>query len=126
MSVELTKTEVLEKNKIAIKVCDQSIDRLNNLIDGGLLSADGNKALKQKNRAQGEKELLQTVNAHLRAAGTKVSPMNQSTVDELNDLGNKLDEKIRNNLIINATIDFITSALNDAKKLREIVEAHQG
>ena len=124
MSVQLTKTEVIEKNKIAIKACDQSIARLNDLIDEGLFTEEELKCLTQKNRAKTEKQLLQTVNAHLKAAGTTVKPMNQNTVDKLNDLGNKLDEKIRNNLIINATIDFITSVLDETEKLRDIVKAH--
>ena len=55
-----------------------------------------------------------------------VKPMADNVVKELNDLGNRLDQQIRNDLIANATIDFITSVLKDVNRFRNIVDAHQG
>ena len=39
--------------------------------------------------------------------------------------GNRLDQQIKNDLIANATIDFITSVLSDVSRLRAITDAHK-
>lgn len=39
--------------------------------------------------------------------------MPDNIAKELDDIGNRLDQQIRNDLIANATIDFITSVLSD-------------
>ncbi|MGH9970437.1 MAG: hypothetical protein ACREBG_21970 [Pyrinomonadaceae bacterium] len=124
MSVQFSKAAVIEKNKTAIEACNQSIDRLEKIV--GLPTSKETERLIQLSRAKNERTQLRAVNAHLKAAGTTVKPMDDAIASELNDLGNRLDQKIRNNLIINATIDFITSVLGDVNKLRGIVAGHQG
>ena len=126
MPVPFSKSAVIEKNKIAIDACDQSIDRLRTLGEEFLLPNLEQKRKIQVDRATNERTNLKQINAHLRAAGTVVRPMADNVAKELNDLGNRLDQQIRDDLIANATIDFITSVLKDVSKLRTIVDAHQG
>ena len=122
MSVQFSNEEVIQKNKTAIDACDQAIARLKTLGEEGLFPDDENDRLIQLSRATNERTQLRQVNAHLAAAETTVQPMDDAVANELNDLGNRLDEKIRNDLIVNATIDFITSVLDDASKIRSIAE----
>ena len=125
MPVEFSKAAVIEKNKTAIDACNESIKRLNKLGEEGLFPDDETDRLIQLTRATNERTNLKQINAHLRAAGTTVKPMADSVAQELNDLGNRLDQQIRNDLIINASIDFITSVLNDVGKLRAITDKHK-
>src|SRR5712691_3526242 len=118
MSVQFSKEAVIEKNKTALDACDESIARLKKLGEEGLFPDDENDRLIQLSRATNEKTQLEQVNAHLEAAETTVKPMDDAVASELNDLGNKLDQQIRDDLIVGATIDFITSVLDDASKLR--------
>ena len=123
MPVQFSKAAVIEKNQTAIEACNQSIERLDNIV--GLSGSKEQKRIIQRSRAVNERANLRQVNAHLRAAGTTVRPMADNVADELNDLGNRLDQQIRNDLIANATIDFITSVLSDAAKIRAITDAHK-
>jgi hypothetical protein len=125
MSVQFSKAAVIEKNRTAIQACNQSIERIKILREGGLFPDDQTDLIIQHSRAINERKHLRQVNAHLKAAGTTVRPMANNVADELNDLGNRLDQQIRNDLIINATIDFITSVLDDASRLRAITDAHK-
>lgn len=125
MTVQFSKAEVIEKNNTAIEACDESIDRLTSLGEEGLFPDDEAARLVQLSRATNERTSLEQVNAHLTAAGTTVRSMDDDVADELNDLGNRLDQQIRDDLITNATIDFITSVLDDASRLRAITDAHK-
>ena len=125
MPVQFSKSAVIEKNRIAIEVCDATIDRLKELGEEGLFADDEAKRLIQLSRAVNMRTNLKQINANLRAAGTVVKPMADNVAKELNDLGNRLDQQIRNDLIANATIDFITSVLKDVNRLRAIADAHQ-
>ncbi len=126
MPVEFTSEEVIEKNETAVDACDESIDRLTELKEEGLSPDDESECLIQLSRATNSRTNLKQVNAHLRAGETTVMPMPDNIANELNDLGNRLDEQIRDDLIANATIDFITSVLTDVGRLRAITDAHQG
>ena len=123
MPVQFSKAAVIEKNQTAIEACSQSIDRLDRIV--GLSGTKEHKRITQRGRAVNERTNLRQVNAHLRAAGTTVKPMADDVADELNALGNSLDQQIRNNLIINATVDFITSVLQDAARIRAITDSHK-
>jgi hypothetical protein len=123
MPVQFSKAAVIEKNQTTIKACTQSIERLDNIV--GLPIADEQKRIIQRSNAVNERTNLRQVNAHLKAAGTTVRPMADNLASELNDLANRLDQQIRNDLIANATIDFITSVLSDAARIRAITDAHK-
>jgi Tfp pilus assembly PilM family ATPase len=124
MPVQFSKAAVIEKNNTAIAACDASIKRLGKIV--GLPVSKEAVRLAQLSRASNQKTQLRTVNTHLKAAGTTVKPMTDKTAQELNDLGNKLDDQIANDAIVNATIVFITSVLDDANRIRTITTAHQG
>ena len=125
MPVQFSKSAVIEKNKTAIDAANASIDRLRELGEEGLFADEEAERLIQLNRAVNVRTHLRQINANLKAAGTVVSPMADNIANELNDLGNRLDQQIRNDLIANATIDFITSVLRDVSRLRAITDAHQ-
>jgi len=114
---------VIAKNQTAIEACTQSIDRLDNIV--GLSGSKEHKRITQRSRAVNERTNLRQVNAHLRAAGTTFKPLADSVAGELNDLGNRLDQQIRNDLIAGATIDFITSVLQDVAKIRDITDSNK-
>lgn len=120
MPVQLSKAEIIRKNKIGIDACDQSSERLESIV--GLPASKETKRLIQLSRAANEKTQLRQVNAHLNTAGVTVKPISDALANQLNDLGNTLDKQIRDGLITNATIDFITSVLGDVSKLRSIAE----
>jgi len=114
---------VIAKNQTAIEACTQSIDRLDNIV--GLSGSKEHKRITRRSRAVNERTNLRQVNAHLRAAGTTFKPLADSVAGELNDLGNRLDQQIRNDLIAGATIDFITSVLQDVAKIRDITDSNK-
>lgn len=121
MPVKLSKAALTEKNRIAIEACNQSINRLENIDE--LTDSKETARLIQLGRAVSERTNLKQINTHLKASTTVVSPIDDNLANELNELGNRLDQKIKNDLIINATIDFITSVLDDASKLRGITDS---
>lgn len=125
MPVQFSKAEVIKKNQTAIEACNQSITRLKIIREESIFPADKTEATIQRSRATNERTQLRQVNAHLKAAGTTVKPLANNVASELNALGNRLDQLIRNDLIINATIEFITSVITDAGKLRAITNAHK-
>ena len=125
MPVQFSKSAVIEKNKTAIEASNESIDRLRLLGEEGLFADEEAERLIQLGRAVNVRTHLRQINANLKAAGTVVRPMADNIANELNDLGNRLDQQIRNDLIANATIDFITSVISDVRRLRAITDAHQ-
>jgi hypothetical protein len=125
MPVEFSNEEVIEKNDIAIDACNASIDRLTELGEKSLFPDDESERLIQLSRATNQRTNLRQINANLRAATTVIKPIPENIANELNDLGNRLDEQIRDDLIANASIDFITSVLTDVGRLRAIADAHQ-
>jgi len=124
MPVQFSSDDVIEKNKTAIEACNESIARLNSLGEEGLFPDDESERLIQLSRATNSRTNLKQINADLTAAIKVVTPMPESIATELNDLGNRLDQQIENDLIANATIDFITSVLTDVSRLRGITDAH--
>lgn len=124
MPIQFSSDDVIEKNKTAIDACNESITRLNSLGEEGLFPDDESERLIQLSRATNSRTNLRQINADLTAARKVVMPMPESIATELNDLGNRLDQQIENDLIANATIDFITSVLTDVSRLRGITDAH--
>lgn len=123
MPTQFSKSAIIEKNKIAIDICDTSKERLESIV--GLSNAREINRIAQLNRTLNEKTFLRQVNAHLRAAGTTFRPIDDDLAAELNDLGNSLDRKIQNNEIINASVEFITAVLNDVSRLRTITDSNK-
>lgn len=121
MPFQFSKAALIEKNKAAIAAAQAVINRLNQI--GGLSAASEKKRLAQRTRAKNLITQMQTVNANLKAAGTVVEPLSDAVAEELNKLGNKLDEQIASDAILNATLDFVTSVLDDVRRLQAIVRS---
>lgn len=121
MPFQFSKAALIEKNKAAIAAAQAVINRLNQI--GGLSAASEKKRLAQRTRAKNLITQMQTVNANLKAAGTVVEPLSDAVAEELNKLGNKLDEQIASDAILNATLDSVTSVLDDVRRLQAIVRS---
>lgn len=123
MSVSFSNTSVMEKNSVAIRACRAIINRLEGMV--GLPASREMKRLAQLNRARNQLTQLQTVNAHLTSGINRVRPLADATANELNALGNRLDQQIAADAITNATLDFITSVLNDVDRLRSVIDSNR-
>ena len=123
MPIQFSKAAVIEKNRAAIAAAQAVINRLDQI--GGLSGASEKKRLAQRNRARNLITQLRTVNANLKAAGTTVKPLSDAMAEELNELGNTLDQQIASDAILNATLDFVTSVLDDVGRLQTIVTSAQ-
>lgn len=123
MPIQFSRDEVIAKNTIGINACNASITRLQAMKALPVsLNADKLAAIQ---RAGNERLQLRTINDNLEAGRTRVQPMSDQQAAELNALGNRLDQQIRTNAIINASIDFIGSVLADVGELRNITSSHQ-
>jgi DNA-binding FrmR family transcriptional regulator len=123
MPFQFSKAAIIEKNNAAIAAAQAVINRLDEI--GGLPTGLEKKRLAQRTRARNLITQLRTVNANLRAAGTVVKPLSDAVAEELNELGNVLDQQIASDAILNATLDFVTSVLNDVGRLQAIVRSAQ-
>lgn len=122
MPVQFSLQQIIEKNNRAIAACEESTSRLNSIF--GLSPQREELRVRELGRASMEETHLRQLNAHLQAANVVVRQMDDQTALELNALDNALDQKLRNDLIISATIDFITGVLNDANSLGSIIRQH--
>lgn len=123
MSFQFSKAALIEKNRTAIAAAQAVSSRLDEI--GGLPTALEKKRLAQQTRADNLITQLRTVNANLKAAGTVVQPLSDAVAEKLNTLGNTLDEQIASDAILNATLDFVTSVLDDVGRLQTIVRSAQ-
>jgi len=123
MSFQFSKAAIIEKNRVAISAAQAVINRLDGI--GGLPDELETEKLKQRTRARNLITQLRTVNANLKAAGTVVKPLSDAVAEELNDLGNILDKQIASDAILNATLDFVISVLDDVGRLQAIVRSAQ-
>lgn len=114
--------DAIDKNSRALDACLKSKSRLASI--PGLIGKEEQDRAAELSRAANEETDLRTLDAHLRASAQVVQPLDDATAQELNDLDNALDQKIRNNLIIGASVDFITGVLKDVTKVRNIIEDH--
>lgn len=122
MSVQFSSADLIGKNDKALEACNLTIERLEGML--ALPSSLERKRLAQLSRATNQVTQLEQMNAHLRAAATTVSPMAEQTANELNALGNKLEQHIATNAILSATIDFVKDVLDDTNKVRDIITGH--
>lgn len=126
MSVQFSPNEIIRKNESAIDAANQCVNALETLGEAGLFADEENDRLIQLSRATNEITQLEQVNAHLVASTITVQPMDEAVANELNALGNSLEQKISNNLIIDASIDFVISVLDQVSALEGITTANTG
>lgn len=72
-------------------------------------------------RASGDLTHLRLVETHLRAAVATISPLPQSKLDRLDVLAGRLDQAIRNDFILNATLALAKRTLQTVEEIGEIL-----
>lgn len=75
-------------------------------------------------RTSHEIELLQRINGHLQAAVITVAPMSAETENRLKKLATALDKAIRDDAILNASIETTINIINAANELKTIIDKH--
>jgi hypothetical protein len=122
MTVQFSRAAFISENNKALEAINQAIHALEHTT--GLPIELENDRLAELSRARNQRTQLEQVNAHLIAATTTISPMDEQTANELNALGNKLEEQIATNAILDATVEFVTQVLDDVNELRGIIRDH--
>lgn len=122
MPVEFSVQDAIDKNTRALEACERSRARLQSI--AGLPAHIELDRLAELSRASNERTQLRQLDAHLRASVQVVEPIDDDLAQELNELDNALDEKIRRNQITSATIDFISGVLSEVTRVRNIIRQH--
>ena len=112
------------ENAKSIEAVDNSIERLQAMADEGLPFSEAAAVNAELARAQGDKIHLQTVRGHLTAAGVIVSEMDPSVQNRLDELSARLDDAIRQDFKISATLDMIQVTLNAAQEISNVISSH--
>ena len=113
-------TRMREENQKAIDAMDNSIQRLQALLDKGPPFSEELDIKAELRRAKKDKIHLQLVRGHLRAADTIVNPISQSVEARLDELSARLDAAILQDFTINATFTVVRKVLSAAKEISEI------
>jgi hypothetical protein len=121
MSIQVNIPDLIASNDKAIEACNLAIERLEEIV--GLPASDEHARLAQLSRATNQVTQLEQINANLRASETTVKALDENLANQLNDLGNTLDEQIANDEIADATVSFITDVLTNVDKIRGITGA---
>jgi hypothetical protein len=122
MPVDIARLQA--ENEKSINAVDNSIARLNSMVDEGLPLSEATAVNAQLSRAQGDKIHLQLVRGHLAAAGVTIKEMDPAVQSRLDELSARLDDAIRQDFVINATFDLIKSSLSAAEELSDIASGH--
>lgn len=118
MSIQVNITDLIASNEKAIEACNLAIQRLKKIV--GLPDDEEDERLAQLSRATNQVTNLEEINAHLGASEITVKPLDENLANELNELGNTLDQQIANDEIADATVSFITDVLTNVDKIRGI------
>jgi hypothetical protein len=120
----LDKDQLRERNEVAIKALEQSVERLRELRKGKTLTI--RKRYKREiARALEEITDLELINGHLRASSTIVDPMSASVQAHLDELAGRLDQAIRDDFILNAAFDSVLDVISFAEEIGAIVDSHE-
>jgi hypothetical protein len=112
-----------EKARTAV---DNAITRLKDLDDDGLPLPDAADVSDQLIRAQADKAHLETLRAHLTAAGVVVKEIDASVESRLDKLAARLDDGIRNDFKVNAALSLVKTVLDAAEAVHDIAKKHSG
>jgi hypothetical protein len=105
------------ENAKSIVAVNNTITRLSDLSDDGLPLSDAIAVNAQLARAQGDKIHLLIVGGHLGAAGVIVKEIDPAVEARLDVLAARLDDAIRDDFKLHATLDVILVALNAAEEI---------
>lgn len=112
------------ENAKSIVAVNNTITRLSDLSDDGLPLSDAIAVNAQLARAQGDKIHLLIVGGHLGAAGVIVKEIDPAVEARLDVLAARLDDAIRDDFKLHATLDLILVALNAAEEISLITSNH--
>jgi hypothetical protein len=122
MAVDIQRLQT--ENAKSIDAVNNSITRLLDLMDDGLPLSQAIAVNAQLSRAQGDKIHLMIVRGHLLAADVIVSEINPDLQARLDVLAGRLDDAIRDDFKLNATLDLIRVALSAAEEISDITSSH--
>lgn len=119
----LSKTKAIERNEEAVKALEKSVARLKELRKGKPMSV---RDVINRDIARANEEIveLKIVTAHLRAAETEIKPISAADQKRLNELADALDEKIKADFALNATLETVLDVITFAKEIGSIIDAH--
>lgn len=118
-----TKQDCIKCNELSIEAMTRAVGRLEDLAKGK--PDDFQSRIDSRvERTNHEIELLEKINAHLRAADTNVQQMDQKTEQRLRRLARALDKAIREDTILTASIETTIQIINAAKEVGSIVDDH--
>ena len=112
------------ENAKAIEAVDNSIERLQAMVDEGLPFSEAAAVNADLADARGDKVHLQNLRGHLSAAVVIVSEMDPSVQNRLDLLSARLDAAIRHDFVVSATLDVVRSSLNAAQEISNIISNH--
>lgn len=113
-----------EANRNAIEAVNNSLTRLNRLMNSGLPLSQASAVNAQIARAQGDKFHLQVIRGHLLAGATVVEPLSTEVQDRLDVLAERIDNAIRADFVISATFEVVKRTLSAVEELSDITSAH--
>lgn len=119
----MTPQEAIRANEIAIESMRQAIANLQRLASGRS-DEDQARIDSRVDRSSHEMELLEQINAHLRASVVVVQPMSPAVEARLGQLADTLDKAIRRDAILRASLEMTIDIINSAKELGAIVDDH--
>lgn len=122
--MSLNKDQLRERNDVAIKALEQSVERLRELRKGKTLTIR-KRYNREIARALEEITDLELINGHLRASTTIVEPMSASVQTHLDELAGRLDQAIRDDFILNAAFDTVLDVISFAEEIGAIVDSHE-
>lgn len=121
MSVSLK--EAIKTNEDAIKALEAAIERLEELRKGRPLSRQ-KPFTREISRARAEIKELKIVDAHLNAAATVIKPMDAAVEKRLEKLAERLDEAIKKDALLTATLETVVDVIDKAVAVKDIINEH--
>jgi len=120
----VTLKDLIDNNDVSLQVLTQSLARLRQLRSQGpppnqmaLLSA-------QINTVQADISTAQMIDVHLKAATTTISPITLAEEAQLQNAAGQLDNVIKTNAIINASLAFVQDIMQDVEDVQQMSLQH--
>jgi hypothetical protein len=122
MAIDIKRLQ--QENQKSIESLNNSLARLNRLMDEGLPLSEAVAVNAQISRVQGDKIHFQIVRGHLHAAGAIVKEMNAERQARLDELSARLDDAIRDDFVINASFAVVKRVISAAEEITDITSSH--